>query len=296
MGLLDTVFNFISGNSAQKSNEGLAANNIAFQKEQAELERARQKEFAQMGIQWRVADAKAAGVHPLAALGASGAASSPITVSGGDPPYRKPASISGIDDFLSEQMGQNLTRARTTQLTPAAAEMEGLALERARKENQLLDARIAAQWSSVLGQPPTPAMPGGGPGVFTSPVMDNRPRVVPRDLVKVEPGKVTSSRRDDVGTEAGPTPFLKDYNLGWGMSVPMPSQQAAESLEGMGAFGHFVYPAAITARLGARWLYGPQSGPPDSRLEWSPTRQAWVPKSRSRIPALPLFGSDIFRR
>ena len=29
-----------------------------------------QKEFAQKGIQWKVADAKAAGIHPLAALGA----------------------------------------------------------------------------------------------------------------------------------------------------------------------------------------------------------------------------------
>ena len=29
-----------------------------------------QKEFAQNGIRWKVADAKAAGIHPLAALGA----------------------------------------------------------------------------------------------------------------------------------------------------------------------------------------------------------------------------------
>lgn len=36
-----------------------------------------QKEFAQNGIRWRVADAKAAGLHPLAALGASGATYSP---------------------------------------------------------------------------------------------------------------------------------------------------------------------------------------------------------------------------
>lgn len=33
---------------------------------------ARAKEFAQMGIQWKVADAQAAGVHPLYAVGASG--------------------------------------------------------------------------------------------------------------------------------------------------------------------------------------------------------------------------------
>lgn len=39
---------------------------------------AAQKEFAQKGIRWRVADAKAAGLHPLYALGAAGAQHSPF--------------------------------------------------------------------------------------------------------------------------------------------------------------------------------------------------------------------------
>lgn len=37
-----------------------------------------QREFAQKGIQWRVEDAKAAGLHPLAALGANPANYSPV--------------------------------------------------------------------------------------------------------------------------------------------------------------------------------------------------------------------------
>jgi len=36
-----------------------------------------QKDFAQHGIRWRVEDAKAAGIHPLAAVGAAGASYSP---------------------------------------------------------------------------------------------------------------------------------------------------------------------------------------------------------------------------
>ena len=39
-----------------------------------------QREFAQMGVRWRVADAKAAGVHPVFALGGSGASYSPNPV------------------------------------------------------------------------------------------------------------------------------------------------------------------------------------------------------------------------
>lgn len=39
-----------------------------------------QREFAQNSIQWRVEDAKRAGIHPLAALGASGYSASPSSV------------------------------------------------------------------------------------------------------------------------------------------------------------------------------------------------------------------------
>lgn len=38
-----------------------------------------QKEFAQNGIQWRVEDAKKAGLHPLYAIGASGASYTPVS-------------------------------------------------------------------------------------------------------------------------------------------------------------------------------------------------------------------------
>lgn len=59
------------------------------------------KEFAQNQIQWRVNDAKKAGIHPLAALGASLYQSSPTAVG---------ADTSGLGQGLSE-MGQNISRA-----------------------------------------------------------------------------------------------------------------------------------------------------------------------------------------
>lgn len=45
---------------------------IAYRNEQL------QREFAQNGVQWRVADAERAGIHPLYALGSSGASFSPV--------------------------------------------------------------------------------------------------------------------------------------------------------------------------------------------------------------------------
>lgn len=59
-----------------------------------------QREFAQHGISWKVADAKRAGLHPLAALGTQTASASPSYV--GADPYQ---GISGIkQDALSLYM------------------------------------------------------------------------------------------------------------------------------------------------------------------------------------------------
>lgn len=50
---------------------------------QAQKNREQQREFAQHGIRWRVADARAAGIHPLYALGANVPSYSPVYHSGG---------------------------------------------------------------------------------------------------------------------------------------------------------------------------------------------------------------------
>jgi len=59
---------------------GLFGNKSA--KKQAKQDYRRQKEFAQNTIQWKVADAKKAGLHPLYALGASGSFT-PSNLAGG---------------------------------------------------------------------------------------------------------------------------------------------------------------------------------------------------------------------
>ena len=81
-----------------------------------------QKEFAQHGIQWRVEDAKKAGVHPLFALG--GSTASPGAISTGSDPLA--ASIG--------RAGQHLGRAVNATLD-----------ERSRLQNKLLEAQIDGQ-------------------------------------------------------------------------------------------------------------------------------------------------------
>ncbi|AXH75380.1 MAG: DNA pilot protein [Microviridae sp.] len=86
----------------------------------AQQNMALQKEFAQHGISWKVDDAKAAGLHPLAALGAQTSSFSPVSLGGEAPKF----------DFSS--LGQDLSRA-----AKAASTEEQRRLVDERKEREL---------------------------------------------------------------------------------------------------------------------------------------------------------------
>lgn len=98
-----------------------------------------QKEFAQQGLRWKVADAEAAGVHPLYALGAQGQSFSPSFV--GD---------TGVGQGLSNA-GQDISRAAMTTATNNERDsaynqqLRTLALERGSLENELLRTQIRRQ-------------------------------------------------------------------------------------------------------------------------------------------------------
>lgn len=105
-----------------------------------------QKEFAQSGIQWKVADARKAGVHPLYALGASTVQYSPQQVGG--------------SDFGIAAAGQDLGRAVNAGLglgqrnSAFRKATQSLSLQRMELENQLLQSKIAT--INQQNQPPAP--------------------------------------------------------------------------------------------------------------------------------------------
>nr|DAV46551.1 MAG TPA: minor capsid protein [Microviridae sp.] len=113
-----------------------------------------QKEAMQNGIQWRVADAQKAGVHPLYALGAPTFSPSPV--------------VTGAGDALSS-MGQNVGRAlnagssRDTQLSAFDVQVQDLTLKKFGLENELLASQIARMNQETLSKPAIPAvtMPSG---------------------------------------------------------------------------------------------------------------------------------------
>lgn len=153
----DVIGSVLDANAAQKANKAM--------KQNAALDRQMQLDFAQQGIQWKVADAKRAGVHPLAALGVMPSSYSPVGLhldSGG-----------GFGDVFRSlgAMGQNLTRPRLAGQTPKERSAEvargasqlgfqekaanALTLENMQLQNDLLRSNIARANQAQVG----PALP-----------------------------------------------------------------------------------------------------------------------------------------
>lgn len=133
-------------------------------RQQSQENTAAQKEFAQNGIRWRVEDAKAAGIHPLYALGAQTSSFSPVSVG---------------SNFAAA--GQDISRsvdAARTAPERTDARIAALSLERAGLENDLLRAQIASTVTRLNqgGQvgPPLPVMSSEGP-VPVGPPTANQP-------------------------------------------------------------------------------------------------------------------------
>lgn len=198
-----------------------------------------QREFAQHGIRWKVEDAKAAGLHPLAALGAQTTSFSPISVGATVMPE------AGLGGGIAE-MGQNIGRAisasstnRERRAQDAAlanvAEMRldferqnhSLDVERKWLENSLLRSELARK--AQQENPPAPASLTGAqsPG-------DRYSRV------KFKPAEVTSANPFNQSRTAGPPgPGTTRYRFGGpysGFNVDLPSgSSVSEGLESMGA-------------------------------------------------------------
>lgn len=129
----------ISSNAQEKQND-----------KQIEL----QREFAQNGIQWKVEDAKKAGIHPLYALGAQTVSYSPMSV--GTPDYSS----------IGAQFGQNLGSALQGREQQAKQQLyndklQDLDLETRSLQNDLLRAQISqintslAQGQDIISGVPT---------------------------------------------------------------------------------------------------------------------------------------------
>lgn len=153
--LISAGANLVGGYFNRQSQENFNAQQLQLARDQMAM----QREFAQMGIRWKVEDAKAAGLHPLAALGAQVSSPSPVSA-GGEAPKMDMSSL-----------GQDLTRAFKAAATKEerdAIDMEktkDLAREGLRLDNDLKRTEVASRLISTARQSGQvgPPLPRPGP-------------------------------------------------------------------------------------------------------------------------------------
>lgn len=251
-----------------------------------------QREFAQQGIRWRVEDAKAAGLHPLAALGASTTSFSPIVVDGGGSTVGR-----SVARGMSE-MGQNLERsfhATRTDEERRAAEAEALSIaadnkakadraytldmQRKELENTLLASQIMSLNS---GGQVGPAMPSGA---GDRPVRAGR-AASPTGAVVVKPSEVTSRDPSVSGREAGAHAAFRRYEYGHGNYVDLPGQALSESLEGLGWAAPFVAASMFARHEFDKWNQGTDkpsvSLPSGYEWVWNRWSQSWKAQKKGK--------------
>lgn len=246
--------------------EGGSGDSVAKQQsDQANL----QREFAQNGIRWRVADAKAAGLHPVFALGGNVATYSPQAIVSPDV---------STGDFSS--MGQHLGRAMSAQQSAHERAITDLQLRQGeaavRKDEAIAsyyaseaarNAQAAVVSAPVQADPISPSVPPAG-------VVDGS--------VKVDPASYVPHRVGDVSMEPPQNPMWGEFSHRGGVPIALPSRSASEALESVSESWPLTawVVAENVKRYGSDWLRAmwegtvmPAAKPP--RRGWNDIQDAW---------------------
>lgn len=204
----------MASNAQEEANRLAAAQAAAANRTQMRLGRMNiglQKLFAQRGIQWKVRDARRAGIHPLYALGASTASYSPVSV--GTSTY-SPVPEVGMAQGLAAA-GQDISRAVTAVQTADERAytdtVRALDLQRMGLSNELLKSQIMRERVNTV--PPVPDTSG----LWAPEIAAKAPSAIsPLQIMglRLPLNRFTSSARDfeDRYGEEGP--------MAWGAGVP----------------------------------------------------------------------------
>lgn len=206
----------------------LAGSYLSSQSSEANAERniAMQREFAQNGIRWRVEDARAAGIHPLYAMGAQTHSFAPVSVGNSMGP-------------ALASMGQDVGRAiNATQTAPermnATAEAASkLQLENMSLQNMLLASRVKLLNQSG-GNPPIPSI-GALPPIPEDTKQDARPPLqMGGDRIQTDPGTTNMQKFEDRYGDEGPVPWVLQTGVAFNDLVKNYGQPATWPTQIMG--------------------------------------------------------------
>ncbi|QCS37358.1 DNA pilot protein [Tortoise microvirus 92] len=194
----------IGGLMNRDSQNSANAQNMEINRQNAEL----QKEFAQNGLRWKVSDAKAAGIHPLAALGASTTSYAPAAI-GVESNNAMGNAVAGMGQDISRAVAATQT-ANEREMAEMAKQSLHLDLQGKSLDNAIRASQLAKLNATQIGPP----MPSAG----TKPVPS--PQNPARDA-----GNITSyafMRTDDGGLSVVPSEAAKErteddfvQQLGW---------------------------------------------------------------------------------
>lgn len=245
----------IGGSMKNDSAEKIAQQNIAMQ-----------REFAQNGVQWKVADARKAGISPLAALGANTSTFSNVV--GGE----------GMGDSIADA-SQDIGRAVAA--TKGSKDREGMVENKANElklknmdlQNQLLGAQIAKLTAPAHVGPPMPTA--------TNPsFIDGQGNTPSLGIVKMKPSEINPGSPDNLGAEPGVGPDVNWARTADGGYAPQPSMDAMkrQSNDTLGMIGW-----NLRNRLSPSLSRSLGVPPPDYLLpkgkvwEYNVFKQAWYP-------------------
>lgn len=186
----------------------------------AHKNRRMQKEFAQYGIRWRVEDAKAAGLHPLYALGAQIPSFSPVH-------SEAPAQLA--------EMGQNIGRAVQATQTAAERQRSQLELELLKSQVDESKERIAASMAARNAQAATQTSGlGVDSGLDPFPPVPEGVHIIGQHVNKPGTSYIASER--DESASASVSPMWGRFMIGNGREIVLPGGlggDAAEALESL---------------------------------------------------------------
>jgi len=172
-----------------------------------------QKQFAQEGIRWKVADARAAGIHPLYAMGANTTSFAPVSV-GTQPDYSMGNAMASMGQDLGRAIQASTTKAERLNDVGLKLQLENQSLQ-----NELLRSQII-RVNREIG-PGLPSNSGMGPltnnGQGDAYVLEN-------------PLQRTHSAPGHPAQEVGKIP-----EIGWSQTptglVPVPSADVKQRIE-----------------------------------------------------------------
>jgi hypothetical protein len=180
-----------------------------------------QREFAQDGIQWKVEDAKRAGIHPLYALGASTVSYAPSYVSGGDMGRAVSTAGQDISRAVSAALDKEGRETKKIGVSIAREELKSKVLDNQMKASQLAKmSQVGPAFPTATGQ--QPIIKGQGDGYPVSNVGSD---------VKPEPLRPVASAPGQPAKETGAvSDFTYVRTSSGGLSI-VPSKDVKERIE-----------------------------------------------------------------